>query len=69
MRASRRELIEQLLQVLRPLVKVTTVMLESDGLAESTPIVACMSDPWFTHLQFLQEETSVEASSHLAQQV
>ncbi|KAJ8399087.1 hypothetical protein AAFF_G00414660 [Aldrovandia affinis] len=41
--------------------------LESDGLAwmdglESTPIMACMLEPRFKHLQILWEKTRVEAT-------
>lgn len=115
MRASHWELIEQLIAVLSPLAKATTVMcgelhvglsfiypvlynvinnlrvqgsditairslkttvrkqlvtrfkLESDGLATSIPVVACLLDPRFKHVQFLPERTRDDARDHLRQ--
>ena len=43
----------------------TRFKLESDGLAESIPIVACMLDPRFKHLQFIPESMREDASDHL----
>ena len=43
----------------------TRFKLESGGLAESIPIVACMLDPRFKHLQFIPESMREDASDHL----
>lgn len=43
----------------------TRFKLGSDGLAESIPIVACMLDPRFKHLQFLPDRTRDDARDHL----
>ncbi|CAM4652576.1 unnamed protein product [Leuciscus chuanchicus] len=111
------ELIEQLILVLRPLAKATTIMcaelhvglsfiypvllnvcdmlrvtgsdlgairyfkdmvrkelvkrfkLESDILADSIPITACLLDPRFKHLKFLPENIRADALAHLTQLV
>lgn len=46
---------------------VTRFKLESDGLAESIPIVACLLDPRFKRLQFLPERTRDETHDHVHQ--
>lgn len=46
---------------------VTHFKLESDGLAESIPVVACLLDPRFKHLQFLPERIRDHAHDHLHQ--
>lgn len=110
------DLMEQLIPVLRPLAKATTIMcgqahvglsfiypvllnlvdntlkaresdlvatrkfkdtvrtalttrfkLETDGLAKSIPITACMLDPRFKQLKFLPENIRVDAWAHLTQ--
>ncbi|XP_071374223.1 E3 SUMO-protein ligase ZBED1-like [Centroberyx affinis] len=43
----------------------TRFKLESDGLAESIPIVASMLDPHFKHLQFIPESMREDACDHL----
>ncbi|KAG1960359.1 hypothetical protein F2P79_006251 [Pimephales promelas] len=41
--------------------------LESDILADSIPITACMLDPRFKHLKFLPENIRADALAHLTQ--
>ena len=43
--------------------------LESDILADSIPITACMLDPRFKHLKFLPENIRADALAHLTQLV
>jgi len=44
----------------------TRLKLESDGLAESIHIVACMLNPRFKHLQFIPESMREQARDHLS---
>lgn len=46
---------------------VTHFKVESDGLTESIPVVACFLDPCFKHLQFFPEHIREDARDHLHQ--